>query len=38
MIDELLPPRQRRKPRIGLVAGGLGTYRLQLPHLQESAR
>lgn len=38
----LLPPRQRRKPRIGLVAGGLGTYWPQfpdlLPQLQESAR
>ena len=42
MIDELLPPKQRRKPRIGLVAGGLGTYWPQFPHLlpqlQESAR
>ncbi|WP_375388751.1 arabinose isomerase [uncultured Amnibacterium sp.] len=41
-IAELLPPKQRRKPRIGLVAGGLGTYWPQfpdlLPQLQESAR
>jgi hypothetical protein len=39
--DDLLPPKRRRKPRIGLVAGGLGTYRPQFPHLlpqlQESA-
>lgn len=38
----LLPARQRRRPRIGLVAGGLGTYWPQfpelLPQLQESAR
>lgn len=38
----LLPPKMRRKPRIGLVAGGLGTYWPQfpglLPQLQESAR
>ena len=27
MIDEILPPQHRRKPRIGLVASGLGTYR-----------
>ena len=42
MIAELLPPKQRRKPRVGLVAGGLGTYWPQFPHLlpqlQESAR
>jgi L-arabinose isomerase len=35
-------PKQRRKTRIGLVAGGLGTYWPQFPHLlpqlQESAR
>jgi len=41
-ITELLPPKQRRKTRIGLVAGGLGTYWPQfpglLPQLQESAR
>jgi L-arabinose isomerase len=38
----ILPPKQRRKTRIGLVAGGLGTYWPQFPHLlpqlQESAR
>ncbi|RSN71966.1 MULTISPECIES: L-fucose/L-arabinose isomerase family protein [Actinomadura] len=38
----LLPPFVRRKTRIGLVAGGLGTYWPQfpglLPQLQESAR
>ncbi len=38
----LLAPKVRRKPRIGLVAGGLGTYWPQfpglLPQLQESAR
>jgi len=37
-----LIPKQRRKARIGLVAGGLGTYWPQfpdlLPQLQESAR
>lgn len=41
-IADLLPPKQRRKPRIGLVAGGLGTYWPQfpglLPQLQESSR
>ncbi len=41
-LAELLPPRARRKPRIGLVAGGLGTYWPQfpglLPQLQESSR
>ncbi|MRG59728.1 arabinose isomerase [Agromyces sp. CFH 90414] len=41
-IEHLLPPKVRRKPRIGLVAGGLGTYWPQfpdlLPQLQESAR
>jgi L-arabinose isomerase len=41
-VSALLPPKQRRKPRIGLVAGGLGTYWPQfpdlLPQLQESAR
>jgi L-arabinose isomerase len=38
----ILEPKQRRKTRIGLVAGGLGTYWPQFPHLlpqlQESAR
>lgn len=38
----LLTPRARRKPRVGLVAGGLGTYWPQfpqlLPQLQESSR
>ena len=42
MISELLPPKRRRKTRVGLVAGGLGTYWPQFPHLlpqlQESAR
>lgn len=41
-LDRLLPPHSRRKTRIGLVAGGLGTYWPQfpglLPQLQESAR
>ncbi|MXS75257.1 arabinose isomerase [Microbacterium sp. CSI-V] len=41
-LGALLPPAPRRKPRIGLVAGGLGTYWPQfpdlLPQLQESAR
>jgi L-arabinose isomerase len=41
-VSDLLPPKTRRKPRIGLVAGGLGTYWPQfpglLPQLQESAR
>ncbi len=41
-ISELLPPKQRRRTRIGLVAGGLGTYWPQfpglLPQLTESAR
>ena len=41
-VSGLLPPKVRRKPRIGLVAGGLGTYWPQfpdlLPQLQESAR
>ncbi|WP_261165702.1 L-fucose/L-arabinose isomerase family protein [Microbacterium sp. Marseille-Q6965] len=41
-VSPLLPPRPRRRPRIGLVAGGLGTYWPQfpglLPQLQESAR
>lgn len=39
---DLLPPMTRRPARIGLVAGGLGTYWPQfpglLPQLQESAR
>ena len=38
----MLVPKPRRKTRIGLVAGGLGTYWPQFPHLlpqlQESAR
>ncbi|WP_460979806.1 arabinose isomerase, partial [Pseudactinotalea suaedae] len=44
MVDQLagLPVHERRRPRIGLVAGGLGTYWPQfpdlLPQLQESAR
>jgi L-arabinose isomerase len=42
VINDLLPPKRRRKTRIGLVAGGLGTYWPQFPHLlpqlQESAR
>lgn len=41
-VAALLPAKARRKPRIGLVAGGLGTYWPQfpglLPQLQESAR
>ncbi|MFF9565177.1 arabinose isomerase [Leifsonia sp. NPDC014704] len=41
-ITQLLTPKDRRQPRIGLVAGGLGTYWPQfpalLPQLQESAR
>jgi len=41
-ISALLRPRARRRTRIGLVAGGLGTYWPQfpglLPQLQESAR
>ena len=40
--NALLPPKVRRQPRIGLVAGGLGTYWPQfptlLPQLQESSR
>ncbi|WP_350347569.1 L-fucose/L-arabinose isomerase family protein [Agromyces sp. G08B096] len=32
-VDRLLPPKTRRKPRIGLVAGGLGTYWPQFPGL-----
>lgn len=40
--SDLLVPKSRRKPRIGLVAGGLGTYWPQfptlLPQLQDSAR
>ncbi|MET0303873.1 MAG: L-fucose/L-arabinose isomerase family protein, partial [Microbacteriaceae bacterium] len=39
---DALAPKSRRKPRIGLVAGGLGTYWPQfpdlLPQLQDSAR
>jgi L-arabinose isomerase len=41
LVKTLLEPKTRRKPRIGLVAGGLGTYWPQfpglLPQLQESA-
>ena len=41
-INDLLPPRARRRTRIGLVAGGLGTYWPQFPgllsRLQSSAR
>lgn len=41
-VAALLPPKNRRKPRIGLVAGGLGTYWPQfpglLPQLQDSAK
>ena len=40
--DDPLPPFRRRRPRVGLVSGGLGTYWPQfpdlLPQLQESAR
>lgn len=41
-LSTVLAPKSRRKPRIGLVAGGLGTYWPQfpglLPQLQESSR
>lgn len=41
-ISTILTPKIRRKTRIGLVAGGLGAYWPQFPHLlpklQESAR
>jgi L-arabinose isomerase len=41
-ISRLLGERPRRKPRVGLIAGGLGTYWPQfptlLPQLEESAR
>jgi L-arabinose isomerase len=41
-VARLLPPHTRRPTRIGLVAGGLGTYWPQfpelLPQLQESSR
>lgn len=41
-IAAILPPKPHRRPRIGLVAGGLGTYWPQfpglLPQLQESTR
>ena len=41
VLGELLPPVTRRRPRIGLVSGGLGTYWPQfpglLPQLKESA-
>ncbi|MEV2213556.1 L-fucose/L-arabinose isomerase family protein [Streptomyces sp. NPDC050997] len=41
-LRDLLPPVPRRRTRIGLVAGGLGTYWPQfpdlLPQLRESAR
>ena len=32
-ISALLPPKVRRKTRIGLVAGGLGAYWPQFPQL-----
>lgn len=32
-LAQLLPPKQRRKPRVGLVAGGLGAYWPQFPRL-----
>lgn len=32
-VSELLPPKTRRKTRIGLVAGGLGAYWPQFPEL-----
>jgi len=41
-LAKLLPSKQRRKPRVGLVAGGLGAYWPQfprlLPQLQASSR
>ena len=41
-VGDLLPPFRRRRTRVGLVAGGLGTYWPQfpglLPQLQESTR
>lgn len=41
-VSRLLAPRPRRKPKVGLIAGGLGTYWPQfptlLPQLQESTR
>lgn len=41
-LQDRLPRKVRRKPRVGLVAGGLGTYWPQfpdlLPQLQESSR
>ncbi|BDZ53360.1 hypothetical protein GCM10025870_04330 [Agromyces marinus] len=41
-LSTVLAPKSRRKPRIGLVAGGLGTYWPQfpglLPQLRESSR
>lgn len=41
-LGDLLPPFRRRRTRVGLVAGGLGTYWPQfpglLPQLQESTR
>jgi L-arabinose isomerase len=41
-VSELLPTKTRRRTRIGIVAGGLGTYWPQfpglLPQLQQSAR
>jgi L-arabinose isomerase len=42
VLSDLLPPKRRRTTRIGLVAGGLGTYWPQfpqlLPQLEASAR
>ncbi len=32
-LTELLPPKQHRKPRIGLISGGLGAYWPQFPEL-----
>ncbi|MBF4574640.1 L-fucose/L-arabinose isomerase family protein [Frondihabitans sp. VKM Ac-2883] len=41
-VSRLLAPRPRRKPKVGLIAGGLGTYWPQfptlLPQLQESTK
>ncbi|KQR66345.1 L-fucose/L-arabinose isomerase family protein [Frigoribacterium sp. Leaf172] len=41
-VSDQLPPMRRRRTRVGLVAGGLGTYWPQfpglLPQLQESTR
>lgn len=41
VVRDLLPPKQRPRPRVGLVAGGLGAYWPQftelLPQLRESS-